>query len=151
MAFSLAGLLNQTIYASRLQTHWSGPGVRLLTMALYDADPMGLGGFGVPRNEYEGEAVWTLARLLGHATADAFLAAEPPANWPQPDRTACAAALQASFEQLFETRRGFEDDHLLLDITAGAVQLMAERASSLNSAPAAWRSPQAAADSDPAS
>jgi len=39
--------------------------LKLLTMVLYEKDPMRLRGFGVPQNEYEMEAAFALAKLSG--------------------------------------------------------------------------------------
>jgi len=59
-------LLSRRSYHDKLTGHWSRWRVRELTSVLYAIDPMGLTGFfGLPRDEYEPEAIEILARLLG--------------------------------------------------------------------------------------
>lgn len=108
---TLAEMLNRSVYADRLEGHWAETGVKALTAALYDADPMGLCGFGLPCNEYEGEAVLAFALALDHVDADAFLAArEEPNASCENERGRLAVALSKSFKLLFDHAIHFEEN-----------------------------------------
>ena len=64
---SISALMKQALKPHAL-AHWTRPGVVLLTQALFEVDPMGLRGFGVPTDEYEPEAELSFALSLGCET-----------------------------------------------------------------------------------
>jgi hypothetical protein len=63
---NLVELLNRTeFYEIGQRDDAIGRHFRKLSEVLFEVDPMRLRGFGVPRNEYEPEAAFALAKLSG--------------------------------------------------------------------------------------
>lgn len=122
---TLAEMMNRSVYADRLEGHWAETGVKALTAALYDADPMGLRGFGLPRNEYEGEAVLAFALAFDHVDADAFLAArEAPNASCEKARGRLVVALSESFKRLFDHEIHFEDNDPAVRVMRNAFMVL---------------------------
>jgi hypothetical protein len=80
--------------------HWSRPGVEYLSRSLYDEDPMGLRGFGVPSDEYEPEAELALAFAFGVDQANDLWSLSPRRP-PRLQRETLDAHLRRSFLELF--------------------------------------------------
>lgn len=120
---TLAELLNRSVYADRLEGHWAETCVEALTTVLYDEDPMGLRGFSLPCNEYEGEAVLAFALALDHVDADAFLAArEAPKVSSEKERGRLAGALKESFKLLFDRDIHFEENDPAVSVMIKALE-----------------------------
>jgi hypothetical protein len=102
MACALAKLLNRHRYADALEAHWCRPLVTVLSRIFMEEDPMGLFGFlGMPADEYEPEALLTLALLCGFPDYDAFLAACPESAGRALLDEATDAAVLAATERAF--------------------------------------------------
>ena len=67
---ALTALLRAVVRAPEERGHWTRPGLERLTAAFYGDDPMGLSGFGCPRDEYEPEAKMAFALALGCGEID---------------------------------------------------------------------------------
>jgi hypothetical protein len=78
---SLAALLHASFRRTQ-HAHWSRPGVRLLSEALYEEDLWGLRAFWVPRDEYDflAEQCIALALCLG-GESDLWPLEGPPQGW----------------------------------------------------------------------
>jgi hypothetical protein len=74
---SAASILNR-LFKEKQEKHWSRPTVRLLSESLYEEDPWGLRGFGVPSDEYEWLAELCVSHAIGLDKAeDLWLLEEP--------------------------------------------------------------------------
>ena len=128
---SLEELLNRTIYSSRLDSHWAASSVEFLKLAFYDLDPMGLRGFHLPTNEYEGEAVVALAIALNHSNPDDFLVTRvPPSVFPERSNVELADAISQSFSLLFDEDLIFDERDAMTLATREAWNLMLQMAPS---------------------
>ena len=75
---SVAAILNR-LFKEKQEQHWSRPTVKLLSESLYEEDPWGLKGFGVPSDEYDWLAELCVSLAIGlDKTEDLWLLEEPP-------------------------------------------------------------------------